>query len=446
MLDLPAVPSDDPSIPRSRPISALTQQLQAEQLNVSSSPISSPSFERVVKHTNQALAERVLSLLQTPEYAGIGLLCQDIADKASTPLASVYLVVDYLFDLELVESLGDGRIRATAAPQVNTQPPGVTSSSPLEQPLFICTECKREFPSSKELLRHDVKHPRPWKCTFQGCQYQGVGFTTENARDRHMEQIHNMRESSPWASENEFKKMEEGMKIMEWKEEIKDRARTRLGDIEEEGEEVVEGSKNISQPGIQLDELAALDSKGTFSLAVRILAHLRITPQSDNGLHINAIAEGLHEDADEVRRVGEQLLALHLIRSTTNGETWTLSDSGHAVTKTYLYRLLPTDPSQVMSQATAEPDLSTINLGDFFSYSHSQRATHTRIHKLIVSAQALEEANERFEQRDNYMFVMRYLTRDEIRKFAERTKEIREGKEEIKEQARTRLGDVEEEG
>jgi Fe2+ or Zn2+ uptake regulation protein len=198
MLDLPLVPSHNPSTARSRPISALTRQLQAEQRNVSSSPISSPSSDRVVKHTNQALAQRVLSLLQAPEYAGTGLLRQDIADKASTPLASVYPVVDYLLDLELVESLGDERIRTTAAPQVNTQPPNETSPSPLERPIFICTECKREFPSSKELLRHDAKHPRPWKCTFQGCQYQDVGFTTEIARDRHMKQIHNMRESSPW--------------------------------------------------------------------------------------------------------------------------------------------------------------------------------------------------------------------------------------------------------
>jgi hypothetical protein len=53
-----------------------------------------------------------------------------------------------------------------------------------------------------------------------------------------------------------------------------------------------------------------------------------------------------------------------------------------------------------------------------------------------VNAQALEEANERFEQRRNHVVVMRVLSREEILRLAERTRDIRRGREELKEFAR----------
>jgi hypothetical protein len=56
-----------------------------------------------------------------------------------------------------------------------------------------------------------------------------------------------------------------------------------------------------------------------------------------------------------------------------------------------------------------------------------------------VSAQALEEANERFELRENSVIVLRVLSRGEIKRLADRTLDIRKKREELKELARSNL-------
>lgn len=63
-------------------------------------------------------------------------------------------------------------------------------------------------------------------------------------------------------------------------------------------------------------------------------------------------------------------------------------------------------------------------------------ARWTKIDRQIVSAQALEEANERFEMHGNFVVVLRVLSREEITGFAERTREIRKRREELREMAR----------
>ena len=52
-------------------------------------------------------------------------------------------------------------------------------------------------------------------------------------------------------------------------------------------------------------------------------------------------------------------------------------------------------------------------------------ARWTRISRALVNPEALERAHERFEEREDYVIVLRVLSRDEIIKFAEKTKEIR---------------------
>jgi hypothetical protein len=49
----------------------------------------------------------------------------------------------------------------------------------------------------------------------------------------------------------------------------------------------------------------------------------------------------------------------------------------------------------------------------------------TKINRKLVSPRALEEAYECFEERPGYVIVLRALTRDEIQKFGDRTREIR---------------------
>lgn len=52
-------------------------------------------------------------------------------------------------------------------------------------------------------------------------------------------------------------------------------------------------------------------------------------------------------------------------------------------------------------------------------------ARWTKISRMLVNPEALEKSHERFEERDDYVIVLRVLTKDEITKFAEKTQEIR---------------------
>ncbi|KAL1794276.1 hypothetical protein ACET3X_007697 [Alternaria dauci] len=57
-------------------------------------------------------------------------------------------------------------------------------------------------------------------------------------------------------------------------------------------------------------------------------------------------------------------------------------------------------------------------------------ARWTRIDRRLVNPEALEQAKERFEERMDCVIVLRVLTKEEIQKLADRTKKIRESREE----------------
>lgn len=52
-------------------------------------------------------------------------------------------------------------------------------------------------------------------------------------------------------------------------------------------------------------------------------------------------------------------------------------------------------------------------------------ARWTKINRLLVNPEALEKAHERFEEREDYVIVLRVLSREEIQKLADKTKEVR---------------------
>ena len=52
-------------------------------------------------------------------------------------------------------------------------------------------------------------------------------------------------------------------------------------------------------------------------------------------------------------------------------------------------------------------------------------ARWTKVSRILVNPEALEKYQERFEERDDYVIVLRVLTREEIEKLAEKTREIR---------------------
>ena len=52
-------------------------------------------------------------------------------------------------------------------------------------------------------------------------------------------------------------------------------------------------------------------------------------------------------------------------------------------------------------------------------------ARWTKIDRKLVNPEALEEGNERYEERIDYVIVLRVLTKEEIQNYALRTQEIR---------------------
>ncbi|KKY19195.1 hypothetical protein UCRPC4_g04569 [Phaeomoniella chlamydospora] len=58
-------------------------------------------------------------------------------------------------------------------------------------------------------------------------------------------------------------------------------------------------------------------------------------------------------------------------------------------------------------------------------------ARWTKINRILVNPEALEASQERFEERDNYVIVLRVLSREEVQKLADKTREIREAREKV---------------
>lgn len=52
-------------------------------------------------------------------------------------------------------------------------------------------------------------------------------------------------------------------------------------------------------------------------------------------------------------------------------------------------------------------------------------ARWTKIDRRLVNPEALEKSNERFEERQDFVIVLRVLTKEEIQKLADRTRDIR---------------------
>ncbi|KAI9812325.1 MAG: hypothetical protein M1827_004774 [Pycnora praestabilis] len=68
-------------------------------------------------------------------------------------------------------------------------------------------------------------------------------------------------------------------------------------------------------------------------------------------------------------------------------------------------------------------------------------ARWTKIDRKLVNPAALEEAHERFEERENYVIVLRVLSKEDIQKYAEKTQEIRDARYEQERKDRRRRRD-----
>lgn len=67
-------------------------------------------------------------------------------------------------------------------------------------------------------------------------------------------------------------------------------------------------------------------------------------------------------------------------------------------------------------------------------------ARWTKIDRRLVNPEALEAGNERFEERSDYVIVLRVLSKEEIQQYAVKTQEIRDTrhKEQLRERRKSR--------
>jgi len=77
----------------------------------------------------------------------------------------------------------------------------------------------------------------------------------------------------------------------------------------------------------------------------------------------------------------------------------------------------PEDPNSIREGVTPLKDAGKKGI--------PSNARWTKINRKLVNPAALEAARERFEERDDYVIVLRVLNREEIEKLAIKTREIR---------------------
>jgi O-acetyl-ADP-ribose deacetylase (regulator of RNase III)/DNA-binding transcriptional ArsR family regulator len=89
-----------------------------------------------------------------------------------------------------------------------------------------------------------------------------------------------------------------------------------------------------------------------------------------------------------------------------------------------------TPPSPTLPPSTSTPHLSlnTININDFFSYTSPSGPRWTRIDKRLVDPRVLAVEDEDFEDVGDALVVHRVLRREEIRRWAEESVVLREGR------------------
>jgi replication factor A2 len=71
----------------------------------------------------------------------------------------------------------------------------------------------------------------------------------------------------------------------------------------------------------------AYDLSGYSNTAKRVFAHLRESPQSNEGLHQHDISASIGVDSAEVGRAGDDLLAGGLIYTTVDDQTWAILEA-----------------------------------------------------------------------------------------------------------------------
>ncbi|KAF2651383.1 hypothetical protein K491DRAFT_97807 [Lophiostoma macrostomum CBS 122681] len=225
------------------------------------------------------------------------------------------------------------------------------------------------------------------------------------------------------------------------------------------------------------------------SLADKILTLLRSlpAPEDSQGLSTEELSAALEVSVEDVANAAEELRHRELIFRTVETSTWLPTKRTHKDGEgpsqeshklyTPILRRQSSDTSNIIKPDMANP--TPINITDYVTYldetpdpdhdpdptspstiTHPRPTTPdlsqpfpippgarwTKIDRRLVNAQALEEVNERFEQQEAHNVVLRVLKREDIVRLAERTREIRKGREELREFARRagEAGDIRE--
>jgi hypothetical protein len=161
----------------------------------------------------------------------------------------------------------------------------------------------------------------------------------------------------------------------------------------------------------------------------------------DGAHHILDIAAAVYLTREEVRQALSELKDLGMAHvSGKNGWWWAtkVEDNTSAppdpaqptIRETPDFKDTPPSPTTAFAESSSSSrlHLDTLNLDDFFSYASPTGARWTRVDTRLIDPRVLVAADEEFEDMGDSLVVHRVLRRGEIRRWAEESLRIREGR------------------
>ena len=381
--ELPTVPTHEPTTPTRRP--------EPSPRAAASPPLArSPLPEITVPKSTLALAERMLAFLRSTINSDSGVPYQQIATGLRTSVQNVAHVAKYLEDLDLVQLTADDRVLVKG--DLSSIPAGhdgrehMPPSVPTLLAQRILALLKAQPPNSEGLHVQEIAvklDTEAAEVVRAGEHLLSLGF------------VHTSVDLSTWT----------------------------LADISDHTPTVIE--KGSSKANVSIGSSGDTTSK--LDLSISGLSTINI---DDFFTYLDLAPDPERNPSSRSKETPRfDLLGRSAIIDVTNSpfSPWSRSE--------------PTTTAEAPESATDDEDLgmrhprpTTPDTSQSAPIPPSAR--WTKIDRRLVNAQALEEVNERFEQREDCVIVLRVVPRGEIMQWAERTREIRRGRQELKEFAR----------
>lgn len=445
-LVLPSAPSHDLTSAKSGVKSALTEQLRASQGSLSLPDSSSELPKNIVSRTTLNLAQQLLSLLEKYSQPGMsGLSQHEIAKRLDIPLSKETEIEQYLKDLNLVRMTTDGNIQSipetanTTAelldqrsehrakerrlsgdmtPRIDLSTSGLSTVNIDDYFTYLDLAIDPAHPESSQSTEPQQHQPLTRAMTldtFGRSSKSGPDTPRAHSGRQGTEAIKRRQEQEDYELAQSLVRDENSKQI----------------DLELERAEVLERKRAQQSEPQRAMRPNDLNAPGKRVGRKRLPP---LVPGAALQFEVASHPDDFRADIIEQKRLLAEEQA-QIERDREHAEQLARQELQSDVP-------LPTDNTDNESARPHHPRPSPPDHPQDKAIPAGAR--WTKIDRRLVNAQSLEESNERFEQHEDYIIVMRVLTRTEIMRFAERTRYIRRGRVELQEFAKQTLEGEEE--